>query len=578
MKLDLSHVAFSMAGSYLAISDVPPREGTADPAGLFLRIIRGSAENRFVGRLYPVIGGKEAAYTYSASPSELILHTHSGEIRLCFADSETILAQGDPGTVLCLDFKARNPGFSHILDVSCPDSPKRYMAVSFPNSSSFLVWTQQGQAAPDQVWPVADATRSAIAAARSAITFEGGEAGFLAAIAEVHRSWNGHCRTFEYAASRKSAEEAFFSFAGKMPSVPGRFAGAAQLSAYVMWAGYVKKSGFLLRDSMLMSKNWMCNVWSWDHCFNAMALAYHCPELAWDQLMMMFDFQDVTGALPDSVNDSKATWSFCKPPVHGWALMRMMEVMDLTAAQMAEAYEKLALWTEWWLNYRDHNGNGLCEYHHGNDSGWDNATVFSGTPPIETPDLQALLILQMEALEKLASLLGRRDNAARWKARAEKMMGGMLAHCFENGKPRATQYGGEPVPNQSLLMYLPVVLGKRLPKDIRDSLVSVLKSDTFLTAHGYATEALKSPDYAPDSYWRGPIWAPNTLLLLDGLWRLGETGLVRQVAEAFSLLVQKSGCAENFDPLTGEGLRDRAYTWTASVFFVMAHEFLRQDA
>lgn len=42
-------------------------------------------------------------------------------------------------------------------------------------------------------------------------------------------------------------------------------------------------------------------------------------------------------------------------------------------------------------------------------------------------------------------------------------------------------------------------------------------------------------------------------------------------------MVLKSGCAENFDALTGDGLRDRAYTWTASVMLVMAHEFLAEE-
>lgn len=32
--------------------------------------------------------------------------------------------------------------------------------------------------------------------------------------------------------------------------------------------------------------------------------------------------------------------------------------------------------------------------------------------------------------------------------------------------------------------------------------------------------------------------------------------------------------AENFDALTGKPLRDQAYTWTASVFLVLAHEYL----
>ena len=39
-------------------------------------------------------------------------------------------------------------------------------------------------------------------------------------------------------------------------------------------------------------------------------------------------------------------------------------------------------------------------------------------------------------------------------------------------------------------------------------------------------------------------------------------------------MVRTSGFAENFDAVSGEGLRDRAYTWTASAFLAMAHEYL----
>ena len=41
-----------------------------------------------------------------------------------------------------------------------------------------------------------------------------------------------------------------------------------------------------------------------------------------------------------------------------------------------------------------------------------------------------------------------------------------------------------------------------------------------------------------------------------------------------TLPFSSSGFAENFDAVTGEGLRDRSYTWTASVFLIMCHEFL----
>ena len=118
------------------------------------------------------------------------------------------------------------------------------------------------------------------------------------------------------------------------------------------------------------------------------------------------------------------------------------------------------------------------------------------------------------------------------------------------------------------------MLGKKLPEKIREYLTEQLKSDKFLTEFGLATESPSSELYEADGYWRGPIWAPSTMLLADGLWECGEEEFVRDITHRFCKAVQQSGCAENFDALTGAGLRDRAYTWTASVMLVMAHEYL----
>jgi glycogen debranching enzyme len=306
-----------------------------------------------------------------------------------------------------------------------------------------------------------------------------------------------------------------------------------------------------------------------------MALSYHNPAMAWDQFMLLFDFQDDCGLIPDSVNDSHITWNYCKPPVHGWALAKMMRNMRLSGMQIQEAFNKLEKWTLWWLNYRDQDKDGICEYNHGNDSGWDNSTVFAKLPPIESPELQAFLILQMEVLADLARQLNQPGQAAQWQSKSEQMLDKMVRHCFRDGLPRAVRSTAhETIHNQSLLLYIPVILGRRLPHDIRNSLVEVLKSDKFLTDFGYATESPQSPFYKPDGYWRGPIWAPSTMLILDGLKQCGQDQLVKNTAVKFCNMVQKSGCAENFDALTGEGLRDRAYTWTASVFLILAHEFL----
>ena len=98
----------------------------------------------------------------------------------------------------------------------------------------------------------------------------------------------------------------------------------------------------------------------------------------------------------------------------------------------------------------------------------------------------------------------------------------------------------------------------------------------FLTKWGLATEEPCSERYVADGYWRGPIWAPSTMLILDGLCQCGEMELVRDIAERFAEMFVKSGSAENYNALTGEGLRDRAYTWTSSAFLVMCHEYLSE--
>ena len=119
----------------------------------------------------------------------------------------------------------------------------------------------------------------------------------------------------------------------------------------------------------------------------------------------------------------------------------MMRVMKLSEAQLAEAYDKLEKWTDWWLNYRDTDGDGVCEYNHGYDSGWDNATAFAEMPPVASPDLQAYLILQTDALVELAEKLGRKDQASWWKRRGEALLDAMVRWCFENGRPRGVPPG-----------------------------------------------------------------------------------------------------------------------------------------
>jgi putative isomerase len=128
------------------------------------------------------------------------------------------------------------------------------------------------------------------------------------------------------------------------------------------------------------------------------------------------------------------------------------------------------------------------------------------------------------------------------------------------------------------MAYLPLVLGEKLPQEIRLQLVQNLKESGHITQWGLATEQHNSPLYDDDGYWKGPIWAPSTMIIVDGLARCGEEELAQQIAEKFCDLCLENGFAENFNALTGTGLRDKSYIWTASVFFILAHNYLQGNS
>ena len=122
--------------------------------------------------------------------------------------------------------------------------------------------------------------------------------------------------------------------------------------------------------------------------------------------------------------------------------------------------------------------------------------------------------------------------------------------------------------SSSLLCAMPIVLGRRLPSEIVDALEERLKEH--LTDFGLATEPPDSPHYQPDGYWRGPIWAPATYLVVLGLRDAGRDELADIISSRFRAMCENAGYAENFDALTGQGLRDLAYTWTASGYLLLA--------
>ena len=175
------------------------------------------------------------------------------------------------------------------------------------------------------------------------------------------------------------------------------------------------------------------------------------------------------------------------------------------------------------------------------------------------------------------SPLGNNNEAKEWENKAKTLIKKLYKHSW-NGERFIAKLSSthDYVENQtSLLEVMPLVLGDLLDKDKFEKLVNILEKD-YLTENGPATEMLKSELYESDGYWRGPIWAPSTYLLVDGLKRGGREDLAKRIASGFCNMVQNKakGNFENFDAITGQGLRAPGYTWTASVFMLLLWEYL----
>ena len=568
LTYQLDEIPFSMPGSFLLITSRTNRETkrllykTCSSRAFTLKNMPFWSADFFEIAL--AREGVEVPYTWTTQPHRLdLLAEGGGLVTLAFADPDTIVfylhnislrllsAKGfsvefssTPDTFHVMDFYA---GGFHMLRAGKGSQLKRIEENAYSGPGTFL-----------NERPIS-------------VEFSGKRGAFR--FSRYEAKWKDEFPLMMDVLWDRELE--FARWSRYLPLVPERYLQAAELAWFLLWNTRVDPVGTLTRPAIYMSKFWMSNIWAWDNCFNALAVAEADPELAWDQLLLFFDHQDPNGMVPDMINDLAPIYGFNKPPIHGWTIRKLVEKIGQKKSlpYLKKIYKPLSRLTDWWYAMRDFDGDGMPQYHHGNDSGWDNATVFDQGYPTEGADLAAYLVLQMEGLAFIAEAIGKSNAAKNWRKRAEKQLAALLkkgckdSHFFSplDGKKEAPE-------THSLLNYIPMVLGHRLPKDVRKVLVGELsEGGPFLTEYGLATEAPASPKYEPDGYWRGPIWAPSTYLIFDGLVDAGEIKPAKVIAERFcDMCVKDPGFWENYDALTGKGLRCPGYTWTAAVFLLMA--------
>ncbi|MGZ0069657.1 amylo-alpha-1,6-glucosidase [Microbacterium arborescens] len=565
-SFDVRTIPFSRRGAWIDLSPVTGLHRTADD----IHLVSHTTGMHPIVSIVPTREGARLETTWDADPASL-RWIHAGQVvaTAVFENDSTVRIRGRGADLTLAEAADELTPFTGSYLFRDPVD-QSVVLTSYETGRRYRFSALRGL-----ITVVGD---QALGQSRRSVTITGDESGaWEIAIQEFTSAGAAHDGSRDFDSLVTAAGREFGAYAAAL--APARsttspdavIPDAVARAAYVLWSATVAPSGFIERETVLMSKHWMDKVWSWDHAFNALALAPGHPDAALDQFLAPFDHQDAAGCLPDSITQSEVLYNFVKPPIHGWALRRLRERLPrpLAPAELATIYERLERWTAFWLDHRRVPGSALPHYQHGNDSGWDNATTFDLDRVIESPDLAAFLLIQLDTLADLADELGR--DGTRWRDEHRRLRTALDDELRDDkGFVARAAASGRRAPGTSLLTLLPIVLGEELAPADAEHLRERLGAH--LTDWGLATQRVDTPEYDSDGYWRGPIWAPSTMLIENGLRRAGFTDLADTVSARFRRLCEQSGFAENFDALTGAGLRDRAYTWTASVYLCFVRD------
>jgi hypothetical protein len=536
-KLELSRIPFATRSSYLAfVADLPKDEYGAKGETIYLTFTYGmsSGITRWdIIKIEPIYKGQILPYTYTATPSLLVLESAHGNIEICFEGSDNVLLR-TTADGLGIHFSLKF--MPHELFLDRLDGT---VYTSLKNIGEFLFENPGGKLEHNGMWigPIMQSKPCYV----NYLPGPGGKVEGYIHYAQSGVSRPGKLAPFDecVAKTKKDFEEfsKIYDF-----DVPEKYREAKQLAVYAIWHCYINVplGNFPANVMYMMRVGMLVRAMGWHTTYQAIAGAGNIDQ-AIEYLYSNTPFMDEYGQIPDGLNDAFSDMHCTKPPFQGFAweyLENRYGPDKITKAHCEKLFEPMRKWVNWWRTFRDIDGNGIVDYVHADESGWDDSSIFSKGMPIETPDSSAFLILMLEMLSKMARKLGKNDEADSYMADAKKMLDD-LVKIFWNGEKFICRMVGthEVVDFESIAMYQPIILGKRLPQEIIDKIAAKLGNpETFFSEKdgGLYSESRKSPYFSiGTAFMMGRMLAPVQFMMALGLYNAGKKELALKIARAF---------------------------------------------
>ncbi len=333
-------------------------------------------------------------------------------------------------------------------------------------------------------------------------------------------------------------------------------------------------------------------VWSWDSWKHAVAIALFDPELAKEQLRVMYDYQDDMGMIADVIYRDKAenNWRDTKPPLSGWAIWKIYEA-DGDKSFLEEMYPKLTKYHNWWYEYRDNNQNDLSEYGSTDgtriaaawESGMDNAVRFDNAVMIknndhawsldqESVDLNSYLYAEKMYLIKIAEVLNDQETIAKLTDDANKLKEVIQNTFYDTDKGffyDKSLHSDELRTVEGTEGWTPLWAGIATKDQAEQVIKTMLDTAKFNTYVPLPTFTKDHPKFNPrNGYWRGPVWLDQFYFGVEAMKKYGHSeeaeSLIRRLFTNAEGLTSDGPIRENYHPVTGQGLNANHFSWSAA--------------
>ncbi len=393
----------------------------------------------------------------------------------------------------------------------------------------------------------------------------------------IRNALDQQSRMQPFSTSCASAEARWREWFERVPLVDDKYRSTYTYAWWIMANNLIGPQGQVAYEAMMPSKLSYVGLWLWDSAMHALAYRHVDPELARNQIRAMIAYQLEDGMLPDAVYDEGVIATIdhpisaevTKPPILAWAALKLHET-DPDPDFLQEIYIPLVRWNAWWFAMNDDDVDGLAQYNHPYSSGLDDNPLWDHGMPVESPDLNTYLCVQMGSLAEIAEILGIEFEARMWRKRAAAIVQRMIKDMWdeERGLFHAL-YEEQPIPVMTPFNLYPLWTGQ-LPEHIRDRLLAHLTNpEAFWGEFSIPSVAYNDPNFDPLTMWRGPVWVNINYFFIEALRQIGEFELADQLREkTLNLIMSHDSIYEYYNALTGEPPDTAAdiFGWTAAVF------------